>query len=251
VLFVTTWRKTVQIRKSFKFRIYPSQTQRSALAVQFGPGAPWARFVYNFYRAAREDFYLDTGKGLSYEDCAEHLVGILKVDYPWLKEADSQTLQQTLKNLDRAYINFFEGRAGCPHFKSKHGKQLIRYPQRFKINGKQIYLPKVGWVKTLFHQPIEGEMKNCTVSKTKSGRYFVSLQCEVEADCGHKNKSLTLNCGVSHDRDENAAINILLAMRAQSAHQATVGATERYATGETTGACKLVGPFEAQAFKLG
>lgn len=86
------------------------------------------RFVYNHYRAVREGFYIDTGTGLNYNDCALDLADILKVDYPWLKAADSQTLQQALKDLERAYKNFFAGRAAYPNFHSKHGKQSIRYP---------------------------------------------------------------------------------------------------------------------------
>jgi len=167
----------MRIQKAFKFRIYPNSTQQNVLAKQFGA----VRFVYNHYRAVREGYYLDTGTGLNYNDCAMDLADVLKVDYPWLKEADSQTIQQTLKDLDRAYVNFFAGRAAYPNFKRKHAKQSIRYPQRFKLNGKRIYLPKVGWVKGVFHREIEGVMKNCTVSKTKSGRYFVSLQCEKES----------------------------------------------------------------------
>ena len=83
---------------------------------------------------------MDTGQGLNYNDCAMDLTDILKVDYPWLKEADSQALQQALKDLDRAYINFFEGRADYPNFHSKHDKQSIRYPQRFKVK-RQTDLP--------------------------------------------------------------------------------------------------------------
>ena len=166
------------VQKAFKFRVYPNKTQQAELANQFGA----ARFVYNHYRAVREGYYLDTGTGLSYRDCADDLSDRLKVAYPWLKEADSQTLQQVLKDLERAYQNFFAGRADYPNFKSKHDKQSIRYPQRFKLNNKRIYLPKVGWVKGVFHRPIEGQMKNCAVSKTKSGRYFVSIQCEMEID---------------------------------------------------------------------
>ncbi|NDJ86247.1 MAG: transposase [Chloroflexi bacterium] len=65
-------------------------------------------------------------------------------------------------------------------YKSKHSKQSIRYPQRFNIDGNRIYLPKVGRVKIVVHRAIEGTMKNCTVTKTKSGQYFASIQCEVE-----------------------------------------------------------------------
>lgn len=166
------------IRKAFKFRIYPNKNQQADLARQFGH----ARFVYNHYRAVREGFYLDSGTGLTYADCTSDMSEFLKVEYPWLKEADSQALQQSLKDLDRAYQNFFAGRADYPSFHSKYGQQSIRYPQRFRVNGKRVYLPKVGWVKCVFHRPIEGEMKNCTVTKTKSGRYFVSIQCELEIE---------------------------------------------------------------------
>jgi len=168
----------VEILKAYKFRIYPNSSQQAELARQFGA----VRFVYNHYRAVREGYYLDTGTGLNYNDCAMDLTDILKVDYPWLKEADSQTMQQALKDLDKAYKNFFEGRAAYPNFHSKHDKQSIRYPQRFKVKDKRVYLPKVGWVKCVFHRQIEGDMKNCTVSKTKSGRYFISIQVEMEVE---------------------------------------------------------------------
>lgn len=84
--------------------------------------------------------------------------------------------------MDTAYQNFFAGRARYPRFKSKHHTQSIRYPQRFKLHGNRIYLPKVGWVKVVRHRALEGQMKNCTVSKTKSGKYFVAIQCELELD---------------------------------------------------------------------
>jgi putative transposase len=164
------------IRKAFKFRIYPDSEQKDKLSVQFG----CARFVYNHYRRVREEFYQETGTGLTYNDCATDLTERLKVDHPWLKDADSQVIQQALMDLDKAYKNFFEGRADYPRFKRKHGKQSVRYPQRFKVEGEQVYLPKVGWVKANLHRKIEGQMKNATVSKTKTGKFFVSIQCEVE-----------------------------------------------------------------------
>lgn len=163
------------IRKAFKYRIYPNQTEQSTLAIQFGH----ARFVYNMALAQRKVYYEEHGQGLNYNDTA-YMLTIIKPFIPWLNIADSQVLQQSLKDLDRAYKNFFEGRAEYPKFKNKYHAQSIRYPQRFKVNGSRIYLPKVGYVRAIFHRPIEGKMKNCTVSKTKSGKYFVSIQCEVE-----------------------------------------------------------------------
>lgn len=95
------------IRKAFKFRIYPDREQAAKLDKQFG----YARFVYNHYRAVREGYYQDTGTGLTYNDCATDLSERLKVEHPWLKDADSQAVQQALMDLDKAYKNFFEGRA--------------------------------------------------------------------------------------------------------------------------------------------
>ncbi len=185
------------IRKAFKYRIYPDSEQQAKLAIQFG----CVRFVYNHYRAAREGFYYDTGIGLNYNDCATDLSDILKVDYPWLKEADSQTLQQALKDLDTAYQRFFKGLADYPNFKRKFDKQSIRYPQRFKFAPKghpsKIYLPKIGWVKVVRHRRLEGTMKNCTVSKTKTGRYFVSIQCEIEHTIpGQRSGSVGIDLGL-------------------------------------------------------
>ena len=85
-------------------------------------------------------------------------------------------------DLDRAYVNFFEHRAKYPRFKQKHAPQSIRYPQRFKFNGNRIYLPKVGWVKIVLHRPLEGTPKNVTVSKSKSGEYYASVQCAMQVE---------------------------------------------------------------------
>jgi putative transposase len=168
------------VRKAYKFRIVPNRTQQAALAVQFGH----ARFVYNWGLSERKHAYETSGEGLSYTALAKRLPE-LKAEYAWLHAADSQVLQQKLKDLDQAYRRFFERvkhgahPAGYPRYKSKHAKQSIRYPQRFRIEGNRLYLPKVGWVKIVVHRDIEGEMKNCTVTKTKSGKYFASIQCEV------------------------------------------------------------------------
>lgn len=118
---------------------------------------------------------------------------------PWLKEADSQVLQQKLKDVDRAYKNFFNGQSEYPKFKSKHQTQSIRYPQRFKVNGSRIYLPKVGHVRAVFHRPIEGKMKNCTVSQTATGNYYISIQCEVKnQDLAPKPGIVGVDLGLKH-----------------------------------------------------
>src|SRR6266511_4690550 len=165
------------IRKAFRYRISPTAKQEQALAVQFGH----ARFVWNWALAWRKAAYKETGKGIGYCELKRWATALkYQPEMEWLKEADSQVLQAKIQDLERAYKNFFEKRARFPRFKSKRDGQSIRYPQRFKFHENFTYLPKVGWVKTKFHRPLEGRPKNVTVSKTKTGKYFVSIQCEVE-----------------------------------------------------------------------
>jgi len=186
------------VRKAFKFRLYPNEEQQAALAVQFGH----ARFVYNRFLQVRRDHYQTKGEGISYQGTTGLLTELKRsVNFEWLREADSQVLQQSLKDLDRAFRNFFEGRARYPRFKSRRAKQAIRYPQRVKVNleARRTYLPKVGWVKTVFHRPIEGKVKNVTVSRTKSGRYYASFQGEVDipepVSCG---EMVGIDLGLKH-----------------------------------------------------
>jgi len=163
------------IQKGFKYRIYPNQFQQGILAVQFGH----SRFVYNHFLQVKQNLYKSTKESLSYYDTTALLVE-LKKEFEWLKQAGSQVLQQSLKNLNSGYTNFFKKIAGFPKFKSKYNKQSIRYPQGYKIENNKTYLPKVGWVKTKFHRLLEGTIKSVTVSKTKSGNYYASFLCELE-----------------------------------------------------------------------
>jgi len=165
------------IRKAFRYRLYPTAEQEQALAVQFGH----ARFIWNWALALRKAAYNETGKGIGYCKLKRQATALkYQAGTEWLKEADSQVIQAKIQDLERAYKNFFERRAKFPRFKSKRDGQSIRYPQRFKFDENSTYLPKIGWVKTKFHRPLEGRPKNITVSKTKTDKYFVSIQCEVE-----------------------------------------------------------------------
>lgn len=182
------------IHRAKKYRIYPNADQQQKLAVQFGH----ARYVYNQALNARRSHYKETGSGLTAHQTIVNLVGV-KQATPWLIEADAQVLQQKLRDLDTAYKNFFQKRTRYPKFKSKHGKQSIRYPQRVKFSDSKTYLPKVGWVKTVFHRPLVGKQKSVTVSKTKSGKYFASVLCEWEIEIPENhNPSVGIDLGLSH-----------------------------------------------------
>jgi putative transposase len=101
----------------------------------------------------------------------------MKSLFPWLTEVPSQALQQTLKDLDTAFGNFFAGRAAYPAFKSKHGAAPnVRWPQGVKVNGQALYLPKLGWVKVRFSRKVVGTIKSATVSHD-GVRWHVSLLC--------------------------------------------------------------------------
>ena len=159
--------------KAYKYRIYPNSEAREKLAKQFG----CVRFVYNYFLNERIAHYEKTGKGLTYNQTAGMLTD-LKKKLTWLKEVHSQALQGSLGDLDAAYANFFAGRAKFPNFKNKRGKQSCRYPQGFKFQDGYTYLPKIGWIKTIFHKQLHGTPRNLTVSKTKSGKYFISVIVE-------------------------------------------------------------------------
>lgn len=165
------------VHKAFRYRLHPNSEQEQALAVQFGH----ARFVWNWALALRKTTYEETHKGIRHSDLKRRLTALKhQPENEWLKEADSQVLQSKIDDLERAYQNFFQKRAKFPRFKSRKQAQSIRYPQRFKVHENLIYLPKVGWVKMKVHRRLEGKAKNVTVSKTKTGKYFASMQCEVE-----------------------------------------------------------------------
>ncbi|MBU2563602.1 MAG: transposase, partial [Actinobacteria bacterium] len=119
-------------------------------------------------------------KHLNYYDCANKLTG-LKKENEWLKEANSQALQQTLKDLDTAYNRFFQKKSGFPKFKSKKNNQSFRVPQFFELKGNHSCFPKFKkGIKTIIHREILGNVKYATISKTKTDKYFVSITTDFE-----------------------------------------------------------------------
>lgn len=167
---------------SYKFRITPNKEQEKRLNTMFG----CSRFVWNYFLDLNNKTYLEAKekdlkkKHLNYYDCANKLTE-LKKENEWLKEANAQSLQQTLKDLDTAYNRFFKKQGGFPNFKSKRNKQSFRIPQFFKLKGNKIYLPKFKeGIKTIIHREVEGNIRYATISKTKTGKYFVSITTDFE-----------------------------------------------------------------------
>ena len=104
--------------KAFKVRIYPTLEQQAHLAQAFG----CVRWCWNQSLVTMSATYQENGKGLSAYDMKKQ-IPVWKTEYEWLKECYSQCLQQSVLNLSRAFINFFDGRAQYPKFKNRHGRQ--------------------------------------------------------------------------------------------------------------------------------
>lgn len=171
------------INKAYNFRLYPTENQRNLLVQHFGS----CRFVFNYFLRQRIDFYIaNKGKkkqSLTYYDTAIMLTQLKnQPEYIWLKVVNAQSLQQSLRCLDIAYNNFFNKRMNFPKFKGKNAKQSFFVPQGFNINFKDKFLqiPKFKPIKIILHRLIEGKIKNITISKTSSGKYFASVFCEIE-----------------------------------------------------------------------
>jgi putative transposase len=155
-----------------KVRIYPNKEQETSLAKSFG----CSRFVWNFYLNKTNTQYEETGKGMTYCQMAKDLTQLKKLaDYEWLQEPTAAVLQQSLKNLESAFKNFFAKRTGFPKFKSKHSKQSIRFPESCSVKDGGLKLPKLGIVKASLSKSINGKIKSVTVSKTSTDKYFAAI----------------------------------------------------------------------------
>ena len=164
--------------KAFKYRLNPTQEQIIMLSKHFG----CARFVYNWGLNEKSKAFKETGENISCFKLSAMITDMKsKQEYQWLKEVDSQSLQMSLRCLDNAYTNFFKKKSAFPNFKKRNRHQSFQYPQRVKIVGdNKIYLPKIGHVHFYKSREMYGEIKAVTVSKTPTGKYFVSILCDIK-----------------------------------------------------------------------
>lgn len=127
--------------------------------------------------------YKETGKGISAYDMKKQIPA-WKAEHEWLKECYSQCLQSSVLNLSQAFINFFDGRAKYPTFKTRHGRQSLQYPANVKrLSNLEIKFPgKLGVVKAKVHRDVAGKLKTVTLSRMPDGRYYASLLVEDGAE---------------------------------------------------------------------
>lgn len=172
---------------AYKYRLYPNEQQAEQIERTLGS----CRYVYNHYLDRRQRVYKETQKTFNYYDCAKDLTA-MKRYLPWLKEVDATALQSALRDLDNAYQNFFrnlkKGKkpAGFPKFKKKHSSRQSYTSKcvgtNIKVLDVAVQLPKLGIVPCRITRPIQGRILSATVSRTSSGKYFVSLCCRLEQE---------------------------------------------------------------------
>ena len=170
---------------TYKFRIYPNTKQIDKLSKSFG----CVRYVYNYFLNKEIENYKINHKHLGYYSNAKQLTS-LKKELVWLKECNSQSLQASLKHLERAYTNFFEKRGELARFKSKKNHyDSFTIPQFCTIDNKYIYFPKFKeGIRCKFHREVIGTISNFTITRTPTNKYYVSIQ--VERDYEPLNESI-------------------------------------------------------------
>jgi putative transposase len=156
--------------------MYPDDAQREMFLQHFGA----CRFVYNWSLEQKIKAYGTDKTTISCFDLNAMLPD-LKKEFEWLKDVNSQSLQQAQKRLDSAFKRFFREKHGFPKFKSKKNPiQSFQVPQNYKVDfdNNQVKLPKIGLVKTTLHRRFAGILKIATVSMTTTGKFFISILVE-------------------------------------------------------------------------
>ena len=179
--------------KAYKYRLYPNKEQEEYFANCFG----CVRFIYNRMLSDKIAYYKETKQKLN------NTPAQYKKEFPWLKEVDSLALANAQMNLQTAYNNFFtRPETGFPNFKSKKNHYYSYTTNNQKgsvsVSDRYIKLPKIGLVRVKKHRDFEGIIKSATVSKTPSGKYYVSVlvNCEEQEKLPRNNNEIGIDLGI-------------------------------------------------------
>ena len=165
------------MKKGFEYRIYPSQEQVLLLARTFG----CSRWTYNHFLEEKIRVFKETGKSLTYSKCSKMLTELkTQEDTAWLAEVEAAALQQSLRNLDWAFKNFFDRMhkgVGFPGFKKKKSRKTYRTTNAKIVDDSHVWIPKMGLVKARISRQIEGRIISATIKQVPSGKYFIVFTC--------------------------------------------------------------------------
>ena len=170
------------IIRTFKYRLYPSATQRSALLRALDA----CRWVYNQALEARKTAWQERRESMSRYDTIKLIPG-WKAEQPFLNDAFSQSLQEACTRVDLACQAFFRRvksgeKPGYPRFKGRGWYDSITYPQYgngARLDGDRLTLSKVGAVRLKLHRPVEGTIKTATIRRNRVGNWYACFSCEV------------------------------------------------------------------------
>lgn len=192
--------------RAYKFRLYPSADQEAVLAQVFGS----KRWIYNHFLGVQKELWASEKKHLSHFDMNYQIVELKKQpETEWLKKSDSIALQNATEDLATAYKNFFNSIQGkrkgkkmeLPRFKKKTSRQSYR-TRGVKILDGAVKLPKIKTqVPCVFHReiPEHAKIKSCTVSKTPSGKYFISILTETKIELkSMRSREVGIDLGLTH-----------------------------------------------------
>lgn len=168
----------MQRLQAYKYELMPDGEQERTMRRFAGS----RRFVYNKALALQKENHEAGNKFIGYVAMAKHLTGWRNdLDTPWLKDAPCHPLQQALKDLEKAYKNFFAKRADFPRFKRKGSGDAFRYPDPKQIKldqaNNRLFLPKLGWLRYRNSRDVLGELRNVTVSQS-GGKWYASIQTQ-------------------------------------------------------------------------
>ena len=160
--------------KAFKYKLSPTKEQSILLNKHIGA----SRFVFNLALECKQMALAGNKVNLSCFALHSQLKD-LKTECEWLKEINSQSLQQSITNLDKAYTAFFKGQNSFPNFKKKLNGGSFNIPQNVLLENGKLIIPKFKkGIDIVFHRPTKGDIRQATISRTPTGKYFVSILCE-------------------------------------------------------------------------
>lgn len=190
------------VHRGFKFKLYPTPEQEE----KFRQTAGVCRLVYNLALEQRKTFWRqakDNATPLSFaQQCRE--LALLRSEYEWISAVSSTAQQQSLRDLDKAFIDFFKGRAGFPNFRNKGRHNTFRFRgteiavRRLNQKWATVFLPKIGRVKFRISRDVPGEFYDATVSLSADG-WFVSIGAKIDSDTPtRRNTTVGLDRGIAN-----------------------------------------------------
>ena len=163
------------MKRAYKYRLNPTPEQIVFFNKSFG----CCRFVYNYMLGKRIEAYQRDKTKIGWVELAKMLTELKKEDgKEWLSEVSNECLQQSIRNMDSAFVKFFREKAGFPNFKAKHySRQSYKAINSVSVDldNNKVRLPKIGWVKFFSNRKFDGKVCSVTVSKIPTGKYFISI----------------------------------------------------------------------------